>query len=60
MQDNPDHDKAVRDLRCDLCARATINQIRDDCAELTKLYAELSESERERMKVLVFGAEADV
>ena len=39
MQD--DHDKAVRDLRCEINACATVNEMRDTASETGALVAEL-------------------
>ena len=44
-------------LALDLMARATVNQIRDDAAELSELFAELSEDQRAKLMVLLFGAD---
>jgi hypothetical protein len=42
-------------LALDLMAHATVNQIKDDCAELAKLWTELNEPERDRLMALLFS-----
>ncbi|WP_409191037.1 hypothetical protein [Bradyrhizobium sp. RDM4] len=45
-------------LALHLMAKATINELHDDAAELAALWAELDQHQRERMLVLLFGPEA--
>ena len=52
---NSETDDRLGPLALDLCSRATINQLRDDAAELSALYDVLSEPERARLLVLLFG-----
>ena len=39
----------------DILARATINQLKEDAAELAALFADLDADERERLAALMFG-----
>ena len=53
-----DDDPKAAALVADIMAWSRVADLRADCAELSALYASLSETDRERMLVLLFGSEA--
>jgi hypothetical protein len=54
---NSDPDDRPGPLALQILSAAVIVDLKDDADELAKLFAELDEHERERLMVLLFGAE---
>ncbi|MCK1447758.1 hypothetical protein IVB34_34470 [Bradyrhizobium sp. 2] len=55
MRDHPDTPLNAEALT--IMRYATIAQIKDECDELAALFASLSEGERQRLLILLFGAD---
>jgi hypothetical protein len=57
VRDDRDRQDRPGPLALNIMARATIHRLKADCDELAKLYAALSDLDRERLLVLCFGPE---